>query len=75
MKTREKGITRKAPRRAPRRAAHSRRAAELEKLYRELGFVYSGGSSLIQCHDIDRGIAPVDFRPRVDLSFSAVSAK
>ena len=64
----------KTPRRRTAAGRRSREAARLEKLYRELGFVYSGTSATFRINESDRSLAPVDFRPRVELSFSAISA-
>jgi hypothetical protein len=60
-----------APRRS--RAVHSREAKELMETYRELGFVYSGFSAPRRADGNDFGLQQMDPRPRVDLTFSALS--
>lgn len=65
--------TTKAPPRRCSRAARSREAEELMKTYRELGFVYSGFSAPRRADGNDFGLQQMDPRPRVDLTFSALS--
>ena len=63
---------------APRRRAardRSRTAEELMETYRQLGFVYSGYDAPLSLETGDNGLAPVDFRPSIELSFSALSVQ
>ena len=45
------------------------------KAYRELGFVYSGVSFTRRADGDDFGLQRMDPRPRVDLTFSALSVR
>ncbi len=65
-------------RKTPRRRTAGKRsgkAARLERLYRELGFVYSGFATPLRLDGRDSRLAPEDFRPRSDLTFSALSVQ
>lgn len=66
---------RKPTRRRKAAMPRSREAERLERTYRELGFVYSGAIAPSRDNNRDWNLAPVDFRPRVELTFSALSAQ
>ena len=67
-----KTTTKKTPGRR-KAVARSREAERLERMYRELGFVYAGAPGTRSPHEIDFGLQRMDPRPRVDLTFSALS--
>lgn len=52
---------------------HNRKAARLERMYRELGFVYAESATPCRLDGRKSSLAPVDFRPRANLTFSALS--
>ena len=69
---------------APRRRTtrdRSRAAEELMETYRQLGFVYFGNQAFIDSYleqhagEVDYGLERMDPRPRVDLTFSAISVQ
>lgn len=62
-----------APRRRRASRDRSRTAEKLMETYRQLGFVYSGYDAPLVPGTGDNGLAPVDFRPSIELTFSALS--
>ena len=60
---------------AVRSRPRSRAAEELMKNYRQLGFVYSGVPVHRRANDDGYGLDRMDPRPRVDLTFSALSVQ
>lgn len=72
MKTKD---SRQTPRRRTAAGGRSREAVRLEKLYRELGFVYAGSNTQRSTEEIDFGLDRMDTRPRINLTFSALSAQ
>lgn len=64
-----------APRRRRASRDRSRTAEELMETYRQLGFVYSGIPAIRHTDDDGFGLERMDPRPRVDLTFSALSVQ